>query len=113
MPANLAQNGRTVARKIISDVGSRDVFIIAAAHGLTIRYASWFPVTLGEFERELKVITVNRTEIVPVGRRPSEPEVIAHELGHFFAGGSCPDKIAEEQFAHEFASVLIGETQVD
>lgn len=104
-------NGYQKALEVITSLGTSDVFAIARAFGVTIEYGSWYPLTIGEFERRTSTIRVNKWAMAGKTSAASESRVIAHELGHFFARGLELDKAAEEEFAHSFANGLIGEVQ--
>jgi hypothetical protein len=102
--------GAEVAEKIAAASGTREVFAIAAAHGVTIAHESWYPVTIGEYERKSKTIRVNRQAVSGVGIHVhTEARIVAHELGHHFAAGLKMDRETEELFAHEFAHALLGD----
>jgi Zn-dependent peptidase ImmA (M78 family) len=88
-----------MAKSVISDFGTNNVFEIAEKIDISIIYAKWFPVTLGEFDRKNRRITVNQNA------KNSFEKIIAHELGHYFAKDL---KIFdEERFCDEFAEKLL------
>ena len=88
---------------------TRDVFEIARANGVAIVYESWYPITIGEFERGTKTIRVNERAIAAaVDGRKVEIKTIAHELGHFFAASMRMNSKSEEAFSREFATALVG-----
>lgn len=91
-----------VVQKIVDEFGTLDVFEIAGKAGVRIVYESWFPVTIGEFDRRNKAISVNLNAAV------SREKIIAHELGHFFWEKYNLNQIEEEKFAREFAEIMIG-----
>ena len=105
-------NAEIVARKIVNLSGTNDVFTIAEKACLKIVYESWYPVTIGEFERKTRTIRVNRAALEKSENCESlERKIIAHELGHFFAGGLKLEKHSEEDFAREFAERLTENTK--
>jgi len=85
------------AKQIFDDFGTNDVFVIAEKAGVKIIYESWFPVTIGEYDRKSKTICVN------LNAKETREKIIAHELGHFFAQEFNLDKAKEENFCHGFA----------
>ena len=91
-------------RKVVEKFGTRDVSFIAANAGVKIVYENWYPVTAGEFDKGKRTISVN-LRAVATGNF-SEKSIIAHELGHFFAGEFCFDRKTEEAFADLFAKEL-------
>lgn len=94
--------------KIIEELGTRDVFFIAAKSGVKIIYENWHPVTAGEFDKKNRTISVN-LRAVEIGRF-SEKTIIAHELGHFFAPVEFRrNRQTEEDFAVRFAAALTGQ----
>ncbi len=97
-----------VVKKVVKEFGTRDVFEIAVKSGVEIVYESWYPTTIGEFDRRKKIISVNRRALEE-SKNAEELEriIIAHELGHFFARESNLAKETEEKFAREFAQILI------
>jgi len=92
------------AQNIIEEFGTRDVFVIAENAGVKIVYENWHPVTLGEYDKISKTICVNRR--ATENGRFSERDIIAHELGHFFAAEFDLGRNAEEVFARDFAREL-------
>ncbi len=97
----LEVKGQEFAQQIFEKFGTHDVFEIAEKAGVRIVYESWFPVTIGEFERKTKTICVNLTTA------ENREKIVAHELGHFFARDLNLNKTEEEKFAQEFTEVLI------
>lgn len=93
------------AQKIISELGTNNVYEIAEKFGVKIIYQNWHPITIGEFDKKSKTICVNIRGLAD--NKFSEQGIIAHELGHFFAGGFDLDRKSEEDFAQEFAKVLV------
>lgn len=85
---------------IIERYPTRDPFRIAERAGVRIIYESWFPATIGEFDKKRRTICVNM--------RAGEAfeKIVAHELGHFFAAELGFDKATEEKFCREFAESL-------
>ena len=101
-------NAEIIARKILNRSGTNDVFTIAGKACVKIVYESWYPVTIGEFERKTRTIRVNRAALEKSENAESlEKKIIAHELGHFFAAGLDLNKTDEEAFAHKFAERLL------
>jgi Zn-dependent peptidase ImmA (M78 family) len=99
-------------RKIIEKFGTNDVYEIAEKNGVSILYENWYPVTIGEFERKTKTIRINLRVLGNKGNNEIlERTIIAHELGHFFAGEFHFNKKDEEIFAHEFAENLISSAE--
>lgn len=92
-------------RKLISGFETKDVYAIAEQSSVKIIYGSWHPVTAGEFDKKTRTICVNRQALE--NNRFSEQEIIAHELGHFFALNFAFNRTDEENFACEFAKVLL------
>jgi hypothetical protein len=92
------------ARKVIKDLGTGDVFAIAALSGVKIVYQSWYPVTCGEYDKKSKSICVNLRTLTD--NKLTKEKIIAHELGHFFAGEFSLSRAEEEAFACEFAEEL-------
>jgi len=92
--------GQGFAEQIVENFGTNDVFVIAEKAGVKIIYESWFPVTIGEYNRKNKLICVN------LNAEENREKIIAHELGHFFAQELSLDKAEEENFCHEFARSL-------
>lgn len=93
----------------VAKLGTRDVFEIARSNGLSIVHGSWHPITIGEFERDTKIIRVNDRAIAAAADgRKLEIKIIAHELGHFFAASMRINTESEEAFSHQFATALVG-----
>ncbi len=92
------------ARNIIEKFGTNDVFVIAERADVKIIYESWHPSTVGEFDKQRKTICVNRRAVAE--KHYAEREIIAHELGHFFATAFDFDRKREEDFACQFADEL-------
>jgi hypothetical protein len=96
--------GLKKAEEIISRFGTRDAFEIARQSGVNVIYESWHPVTVGEFERKTLMIRVNlRAKEMGI----SLAKIVAHELGHFFAGDLKLNRKDEEIFACAFAENLL------
>jgi Zn-dependent peptidase ImmA (M78 family) len=90
-----------MAKSVISDFGTNNVFEIAEKLDISIIYAKWFPVTLGEFDRKNRRITVNQN-----AEKPFE-KIIAHELGHYFLAEFSPQRHRDtEKICDEFAEEL-------
>ena len=93
--------------KIVRDCGDADVYVIAEKKGVSVFYESWYPVTIGEFERNTKIVRVNLRALENnQDSEVLEKTIIAHELGHFFADDLKLNKDDEENFCHEFARIL-------
>lgn len=92
-------NGNELARQLIKQYGTTDVEELARRAGVTVRYQRWMPVTYGEYYPKSRTICVNLNAPIP------PQEVLAHELGHFFAdvNGYKLNRTAHEQFAEAFA----------
>lgn len=91
-------------KKVIEKFGTRDVYAIAEKASVKIVYQNWHPVTIGEYDKISKTICVNRQALE--NGKFSERDVIAHELGHFFAAEFNLGRNAEEVFACDFAVEL-------
>ena len=89
--------GQEFAKQIVKNFGTNNVFVIAEKAGVKIVYESWFPATIGEYDRKNKLICVN------LNAKETREKIIAHELGHFFAQDLNLNKTEEESFCHEFA----------
>lgn len=98
---NINSGGREAARQVREKFATRDVFSIAETIGLKIVYESWFPVTVGEFDKKRRTIFVNERA------EESDEKIIAHELGHYFAQNFEMNKAEEERFAHDFAEHFV------
>ncbi len=95
-------NGKALAQWVIERYGTSDVFALIDRVGISLTYARWHPVTLGEFDKKKKSICINLNATV------AKERIIAHELGHYFAE-EIPDKRSraeEEQLAEDFAAEL-------
>ena len=98
--------GLSLAKSVISRFGTDCVFEIARKANVSIIYGKWFPVTLGEFDKKKRRITVNENAQIPFEK------IIAHELGHYFLGELSPQRrrdaeiFNEEKFCDEFADEL-------
>lgn len=98
------------AKKIIEKFGTTDVYQIAEKANVKIVYESWFPSTVGEFDKKTKTICINRRAL-EIGKF-SERKIIAHELGHFFAMEFNFDRKTEESFAETFAVELLNQAEI-
>jgi Zn-dependent peptidase ImmA (M78 family) len=95
-------NGLNLAQKIYSEFGTNDVFEIARKLSISIVYEKWFPVTLGEFDKKNRRITVNQNAEIPFEK------IIAHELGHYFLEEKSPQRHGEtEKICDNFAEELL------
>lgn len=88
--------------EIVAKYGTRDPREIADRAGVPIVYEHWHPTTLGEFERKTGTIRVNLN-----AEAADKDEIIAHELGHFFAAKLALARDEDEKFARDFAVVLM------
>ncbi len=94
--------GVDLAEKIYSEFGTNCVFEIARKLDISIVYEKWFPVTLGEFDKKNRRITVNKNAQFPFEK------IIAHELGHYFLGEIEPHRHRDvEKICDEFADELL------
>lgn len=98
------------ARNIIEKFGTNDVFTIAERADVKIIYENWHPTTVGEFDKRRKIICVNRRAVAE--KHYVEREIIAHELGHFFAAEYSLDRKNEESFAVNFAKEFMKNNDV-
>jgi Zn-dependent peptidase ImmA (M78 family) len=95
-------NGLNLALKVYSDFGTNDVFEIAKQLEISITYAKWFPVTLGEYDKKNRRIMVNENANIPFEK------IIAHELGHYFLAEFSPQRHRDiERICDEFADELL------
>lgn len=93
--------GIKLAGKIISKFQTGDVFEIARKLNISIVYEKWFPVTLGEFDKKNRRITVNENAQI------SFEKIIAHELGHYFLEEIAPQRHRDaEKICDDFAEEL-------
>jgi Zn-dependent peptidase ImmA (M78 family) len=98
--------GLTLAHDVIKRLGTNNVFEIAEKLTISIVYEKWYPVTVGEFDRKNRRITVNENAGIPFEK------IIAHELGHYFLGKIGPQsrrdaEFDEEKLCDEFAVELL------
>lgn len=85
-----------------------DVFSIAKQSNVSIIYENWHPVTIGEFDVKTSTIRINRRALdAAKDDCKLEREIVAHELGHFFARDFEMNKKTEEAFARLFAVKLL------
>ena len=114
LPHKAEELGAKLATQLIAELGTTDVFEIAARLGAKIEYRSWPLVTVGEFDSSTGKITVNNLAlaVTPVNQE-AEKAIVAHELCHFVLtltnNGNLFDKPANELAAHAFAAVLLGD----
>jgi Zn-dependent peptidase ImmA (M78 family) len=95
-------DGLTLASKITNAFQTNNVFEIATRLEISIVYAKWFPVTLGEFDRKNRRITVNKNARIPFEK------IIAHELGHYFLEEISPQRHGDaEKICDDFAEELL------
>ena len=101
-------NGKQAAQKAREKYGTHDPLIIAEKAGVRVIYESWYPTTIGEFEREGGTIRVNRRALENNKNAADlEQIIVAHELGHYFALDLKLDRKDEEVFARAFAAELL------
>ena len=101
-------NGKQAAQKAREKYDTNDPFIIAEKAGVRVVYESWYPTTIGEFEKDPETIRVNQRALENNKNAPDlERIIVAHELGHYFALDLNLDKKDEENFAGEFAVELL------
>ncbi len=89
-----------LAKRIFAKFGTGNVFKIAEKAGIKVVYEKWFPTTIGEFDRNNKLICVN------LNARETAEKIIAHELGHFFVQDMNLSRAEEENFCDDFAKGL-------
>jgi len=101
-------NGKQAAQKAREKYGTHDPFIIAEKAGVRVIYESWYPTTIGEFEKDSETIRVNRRALEN-NKNAADLEriIVAHELGHYFALDLNLDRKEEEVFARDFAAELL------
>lgn len=101
-------NATAAAKSVVEEFGTNDPFVIAEKAGVRVVYESWYPTTIGEFERDAKTIRVNRRALEN-NKNAADLEriIIAHELGHFFAPDLKSERNEEEIFARQFAAELL------
>ena len=90
-----------IVAEIVARYGTRDPREMAGRAGVPVVFGRWHPVTVGEFERKTGTIRVNLN-----AEGVDAEEVIAHELGHYFAAELKLDREDDERFAREFAELL-------
>jgi predicted SprT family Zn-dependent metalloprotease len=94
--------------EIMRKLDTRDVFEIAESAGVKIVYESWHPTTVGEFERKTRTILMNRIALEKSDNAKTlKKEIVAHELGHFYAIDLKLERKEEERFARAFAERLL------
>ncbi len=91
-------------KMVIEKFGTRDCFSIAEKAGVKIVYGNWHPVTIGEYDKKARTISVNLRALT--GNKHSKETIVAHELGHFFAAEFNLSRHEEEAFAVNFAREL-------
>jgi Zn-dependent peptidase ImmA (M78 family) len=101
-------DGANLAKSVIEKYGMNDPFIIAEKAGVRVVYESWYPTTIGEFEKDPETIRVNQRALEN-NKNAADLEriIVAHELGHYFALNLKLDRKDEEVFAREFAAELL------
>ena len=97
-----------MAQKALGKYDTNDPFIIAEKAGVRVIYESWYPTTIGEFEKDSETIRVNQRALEN-NKNAADLEriIVAHELGHYFALGLKLDGKDEEVFARDFAAELL------
>ena len=91
-----------IAQKIVADLETRDVYEIAQRSDISVEFERWYPVTLGEFDRKNRRITVNRNAAV------GAETIVAHELGHYFLQDlAASEGLDIERFCDRFADALL------
>jgi Zn-dependent peptidase ImmA (M78 family) len=94
--------GVELAQTIYSKFGTNCVFEIARRLNMSIVYEKWFPVTLGEFDKNNRRITVNENAEILFEK------IIAHELGHYFLEEISPQRHKDaEKICDDFADELL------
>jgi Zn-dependent peptidase ImmA (M78 family) len=94
-------DGLNLASKISKEFQTNDVFEIARRLNISIVYEKWFPVTLGEFDKKNRRITVNKNAQIPFEK------IIAHELGHYFLEEIEPQRRKDaEKICIDFAEAM-------
>lgn len=100
-------------KRTVAEFGTSNPCEIAEKANVKIVFESWYPVTIGEFERKTKTIRVNRRAVAESETDGNlEKNIIAHELGHFFAADLKLNKAEEENFAQQFAETLVGAAKI-
>ncbi len=95
-------SGSKLAEKVTNQFRTNNVFRIAQKLEISIVYEKWFPVTLGEFDKKKRRITVNENAEIPFEK------IIAHELGHYFLEEFLPRRHRDaEKICDEFADELL------
>jgi Zn-dependent peptidase ImmA (M78 family) len=93
--------GVALAQNVYSEFGTNCVFEIAKRLDISIVYEKWFPVTLGEFDKKNRRITVNENAQIP------REKIIAHELGHYFLEEISPQRHRDaEKICDDFAEEM-------
>jgi Zn-dependent peptidase ImmA (M78 family) len=99
---------KSLVDEIARECGSHDPFAIAEKSGVAIVEQSWNPITIGEFERKTQTIFINLTALTMTEDADDlRKQIVAHELGHFFAADLRLNKDEEESFARAFAVRLL------
>jgi Zn-dependent peptidase ImmA (M78 family) len=95
-------SGSKLAEKVMNRFHTNSVDEIARTLGISIVYEKWFPITLGEFDRKNRRITVNENATIPF------ETIIAHELGHYFLEEFSRQRHRDaEKICDEFADELL------
>ena len=91
-----------IAQKIVADLETKDVYEIARRSDISVVFERWYPVTLGEFDRKNRRITVNRNAAVVA------ETIVAHELGHYFLQDlAASEGVDIERLCDRFADALL------
>lgn len=98
-------SGVNLAKKIMAQYNTANVFEIVQSAGITLIYAHWHPTTMGEFHKKTKMIYINLNFVLEKER------IIAHELGHYFMAenGIILSRIEEEKRVEEFVEKLFSQ----
>lgn len=103
--ASETMDGKILAQKVIKIYHTNDILLLVERAGIRVVCERWTPVTYGEFDRKNKTISINLRAPIP----PSE--ILAHELGHYFAHEEYPhlERMLHEKVAEEFAFAIISQ----
>ncbi|MER3426811.1 MAG: hypothetical protein C4334_01735 [Pyrinomonas sp.] len=107
-----------LAKKAVEEFGTRDVYEIARRLGVSIDFARWPLVTVGECEACTIRVNLTALDRAPHRRGWFSRDglariIVAHELGHLLAARwGVEDKRADEGLIHDFVRELL-ELQFD
>jgi Zn-dependent peptidase ImmA (M78 family) len=95
-------NGIDLAKNVIAQYQTTNVFELAAKANLVICYEKWYPISYGEFDTKTKKIYINLNAPIPI------EAILLHELGHFFVhqAGIQVSRSAEEKMVQEFVEMF-------